>query len=277
LARDLYEGEIEIRFPVVGIESDGLLYFLNGSRIIPLANLKVREGHVDLLIVGLLLQKLVDLLLSLLEIASRNQEIRQVDAGGIIVGLKLEGAGKFLIGRIPLLQLEQSLRQPVMRVAVCGINLDGVLVLNGSFAILAFVVVALPALIVFLLAHVGIAGASDEDRRNQCKRQKQTKSGRRLHYKSPETGAVGARLFCCSHVCLLGYIEKPSHQSFAPLGLVGCPPYPRLAPWAAFLRRSAAKIAAFVRRNFNSHAPTKAPVFIDAGGTTEVVPSRSDL
>jgi len=52
---------------------------------------------VDLLIVGLLLEKQIGLGLRLLEIASRNQQVCQINAGLIVVRLQFDGPAKFLI------------------------------------------------------------------------------------------------------------------------------------------------------------------------------------
>jgi hypothetical protein len=71
--------------------------------------------------------------------------------------------------------------------------------LDRGLAILTLIEVALTAFIVLLLAHVGIAGASNERGCDQSNSQNQTKNGRMPHYKSPGTGAVNAgRLFSVS-------------------------------------------------------------------------------
>jgi hypothetical protein len=107
-----------------------------------------------------------------------------------------------------LLQLEQRQSQLIVRVAIRGIDLDGVLILDRGLAILTLIEVALTAFIELLLAHVGIAGASNEYGRDQSDSQNQTKNGRLPHYKSPGTGAVNARLFSQSLLfSVLGYCK----------------------------------------------------------------------
>ena len=156
----LQEPEIKIRFPIIGTEGDGFLHFLHRRGIVLLSDQQIRYGHMNQLIVRLLLQKLVGLLLRLFEFASCNQQVCQVNTRLIIVGLQVEGACQFLIRRIPLLQLEQGLSQTIVGVAIGGIDLNCVLELDCGLAILAFVEVMLATFKVLLLAHVGIAGAA---------------------------------------------------------------------------------------------------------------------
>src|SRR2546427_5406660 len=128
--------------------------------------------------------------LGLLEVASRDQQIGDVNVGLIVLRLKLEGAAQFLVGTGPFLQLEVSLGQLVVSVSKARIHLSGVAELDGCFAILALFEVALSALEVFLLAHIGITGTAGEQGGDQSQGKNQTEYRRMPHCKSPDVGTV---------------------------------------------------------------------------------------
>src|SRR6266446_3123847 len=123
--------------------------------------------------------------LRLFEIMSGGQQICQVDVSLIIFGLQFNSADEFLVGSRPILKLEIGLGKLIMSVGVMGVHLDGVTELNGRFAILALVKIALSAFQVFLLTHVGIAGTSNKECSGQGQTQDQAKKRRMPHSISP--------------------------------------------------------------------------------------------
>ena len=74
----------------------------------------------------------------------------------------------------------------------------------------------------------------------------------------------------------LGLECLPRNYSFAPLGLVCFPLSPRLAPWAAFLRRFAAKArlhrVAEILALGDSPQGLKPEFILEVCGTSELVP-----
>ena len=100
--------------------------------------------------------------LRLLQIAAGDEQVRQIHVRGIVVGIQFSGARKFLIGAIPVVQFEIGFPELVVGLGKAGIYLDGIGILDGGLAILAFCEVALGAFKVFLLAYVGVARASRE-------------------------------------------------------------------------------------------------------------------
>src|SRR5271165_7639335 len=108
-----------------------------------------------------------------------DQQFSHFASGRIVLGLQLNSAGQFLIRPQLLLGLEVSLGQFIMRIGVAGINLDGVYKLNRRLAILAFFEVALAAVKILLLAHVGIARASRKRSGDKSENQNKSETDRR--------------------------------------------------------------------------------------------------
>src|SRR5229473_3061441 len=111
----------------------------------------------------------------------------------VVLRLKLQGAAQFLVGARPFLELEVSLGQLVVAFGIARIDFDGVAELDGCLTILTLLEVALSAFEVFLLAHIGIAGAAREQGGDQSQDKNQTENRSMPHCKSPNVGAVRAK------------------------------------------------------------------------------------
>ncbi len=115
--------------------------------------------NVNVGIVRLILKQQVELLLRRGKLAPGNQQLGHFQMRSIMVGIDLHGCLKFLEGARPLLEFERRQRHPVVRFRKARVHLDRILVLNGCFAILSLIVIALAAFQVLLLANVRVPRA----------------------------------------------------------------------------------------------------------------------
>src|SRR5580704_2418692 len=102
----------------------------------------------------------------------------------IIVGRQIDRTGEFSKGAVIVLEFEIGLAQLKMRLGKARIHLHRVAILNGRFAELALFAIAVAALQKLLLADVGVAIATSEQRRNQEPDQQQPDGNRAAHVSS---------------------------------------------------------------------------------------------
>ena len=79
------------------------------------------------------------------------------------------------------MQLQERLRKVVVGGRKAGIDLNGIAELDGGFQVLAVVVVALPALVILLLAHVGVARTSQGKKSDNSQYHHEPNHGKMLH------------------------------------------------------------------------------------------------
>ena len=113
-------------------------------------------------------------------IEHRDQQVGEIGAGAVIIGSKFNGAVQFLKCATGVAQLEKGLAELVVGLGKAGVNLNGVGILNYRFAVLALGEIALAALKILLLAHIGIARTAGEESENRAGNN-ETKNHRATH------------------------------------------------------------------------------------------------
>src|SRR5215472_7746092 len=98
--------------------------------------------------------------LSFLEVFGRDQQVREIEPRLIVVRIQFERTSQLLIGACFLSQTQKSECQMIVRLGKARVHLYGVAVLDRSLAVLCLFEIALAALEILLLAHVGVAGTT---------------------------------------------------------------------------------------------------------------------
>ena len=101
--------------------------------------------------------------------------------GAIVVGSQLHGARKLLKSAGAVAKLEIGLPQLVMRLGETGVQLHRIGILDGGFAVLPLVEIAVPTLQKFLFTHVGITRAPREQRSDEEPNEKEANEYRTAH------------------------------------------------------------------------------------------------
>src|SRR5208283_1086783 len=84
--------------------------------------------------------------------------------GGVIAWIDIDGAREFLNGAAGVSEFERSFSEFVMSLGKARVDLQRIGILDGRFAVFAFVKIAVATLQEFLLADVGIARAPGKQR-----------------------------------------------------------------------------------------------------------------